>query len=1031
MKINMPVTDKEVVLSEEDIIVSSTDLKGAITYCNDAFLKICGYTEKDLIGKNHNIVRHPEMPPEAFKNLWDTVQAGNNWSGIVKNRCKNGDYYWVKANVTPDYVEGVLSGFTSVRCKAEKKEIEAAEALYKKIKAGEVNLEKTFWQKINVFKDFSLAVKFLTVMVLFLLPVSVFVSLYINDRIEEIAFYERQIEGMEYVQPFKELGVKIAEHRDMTNALLNGNDIFETKIHESRKQIESIISGIDTIIQSQDDRLRLNKDWKKLKSGWSKLLARGTKKNIERVFDAHSELIILSQRLLKSIGTSANIIFDSHLDRYYMATMLVDNLPKLIDGIGKLRGNSSGVLAGGVLTEKNKLKLVGEINSSQERIRSIDDNLKSMYETSPDLKKSLSKSGKAAVRSTVRFFNVVMSTVFNETVIKKASKEESAKVFEQGTAVINKLTALFASTEAELKQKQLDYLDDLNNEIIAVVSVSSFFLLIGMILTVRVVTSMLRSMTHLGDLFDSISKGDFTSDVHIVSKDEVGRSLASIQVMQNRVGYNLAVAHDQAVKHGRVSSALERASTSVVVTNSDADIIYMNKSAYDLFDGLKDKLETVIPGFNCDNLLGEPLGFIPDVPELTAESVKGLTAELHHTINVAGLIIKFTMTPIFDEQNLYTGCVVEWFDKTDESQIENEVANVVKAAAGGDFGRQIVIESSDPFYNRLAEGINQIVTNTGDSIDDVEKVLRSLADGDLTKNITAKYSGVFERLGNNVNNTVEKLKEVISTMQANGQQVAVNSNVVNVAAQKIGQGSSEQAASLEEISSAMEEMASNISHSASNAAKTEEIAQKVSVDAETSGKIVASAAESMQEIASKITIIEEISRQTNMLALNAAIEAARAGEHGKGFAVVAAEVRKLAERSQKAAAEISELSDDVVTLSELAGDRLDELVPDIQKTAELIQEISVSAREQDTGANEINNALQQLDSVVQRSAGSAEDLVTSAKALAEQSSSQKQTIEYFVLPDSSNGSRNGSGDDLGGHANTSDSNIHPFNRRSV
>jgi len=210
-------------------------------------------------------------------------------------------------------------------------------------------------------------------------------------------------------------------------------------------------------------------------------------------------------------------------------------------------------------------------------------------------------------------------------------------------------------------------------------------------------------------------------------------------------------------------------------------------------------------------------------------------------------------------------------------------------------------------------------------------------------------------------------------------------------------------------------MAANISQSANNAAQTEDLAQKVSVDAETSGKIVATAADSMKEIANRITIIEEISRQTNMLALNAAIEAARAGEHGKGFAVVAAEVRKLAERSQKAASEISDLSDDVVTLSELAGERLGDLVPSIKQTAELVQEISVSAQEQDNGANEINTALQQLDSVVQRSAGSSEELVTSAKSLAEQSNSHKQTIDYFVLPDS----------------NEFDSNVHHLSKRSA
>ncbi len=998
MKINTPVTDREVMLNEGEIIVSTTNLKGILTYCNDTFVKISGFREKELIGKNHNVVRHPDMPSAAFKDLWQTVQAGGNWSGIVKNRCKNGDYYWVKANVNPDYNDGVLTGYTSVRCKPGKKEIETAEKLYKKINAGEANLDKSFWHKSNVFCNLGLAVKFSVVLMLFLLPITAFVYLYTADRLQEIAIQERQIEGLAYVLPFKDLNVKIAEHRGMTNAYLNGNQSLQPGILESRKQVAVIMSDIARLIQSHDDDMQLGKQWEKLKSGWKKLITKTSTKNSERLFDAHSELISRGQHILKTIGERSNMIFDSHLERYYMATMLVDKLPRLIDDIGKLQGNASGVLVGGVLTEKNKLKLIGAINLSQEETKSIDETLNSIYKVSPALKDNLGKPGKSAVKASVNFFNVVMSTVFNETAVKEKSEAVSNKVFEEGALVIQKLTTLFAAAESELKQEQLAYLDKLNTEIVQAIGIASFFFIIGLSLTFRLVNSMLRSIRHLKKLFSRISNGGFTSDVHIVSNDEIGEMLASIKTMQNKVGFNLAVTQDQAIKNGRVSSALERASTSVIVTNFDADIIYMNKSACDMFGGIEEKLQTVVPDFSCDNLMGGAIDFLPDVPELVPEAVMSLKAEMRCCINIAGLIIEFTMTPIFDERDQYSGCVVEWFDKTDESQIENEVANVVRAAADGDFGRQIVIESVDPFYNRLAEGINQILRNTGNSIDDVEKVLSSLADGDLTQNISAKHNGVFERLGNNVNSTVEKLKDVIGTMQANGQQVAVASNEVNMAAQKIDRGSSEQAASLEQISSAMEEMASNISQSASNAAQTEKIAQKVSIDAETSGKIVASATESMQEIADKITIIEEISRQTNMLALNAAIEAARAGEHGKGFAVVASEVRKLAERSQKAAAEISELTGDVVTLSDLAGDRLDDLVPSIKQTAELVQEISVSAREQDVGANEINNALQQLDTVVQRSAGSAEELVTSARSLAEQSTSQKQTIEYFVLP---------------------------------
>jgi len=999
MKVNMPVTDKEVTLKDGDVVVSSTDLKGAITYCNDTFIRISGYTEKELLNKNHNMVRHPDMPPEAFQNLWDTIKTGKAWTGVVKNRCKNGDYYWVKANVNPDYHNGSLTGYTSIRSKPSSKEIQSAVALYKKIKDGKTNLEPKIWDKLNVYKRLGLTAKFALVVLFLLLPVISLMNLYINDRVDSVAFYEKQLVGVEYLSPLKNLSLKVAEHRGLMNAFLSGNKNLESKIAETRKQISALISDTDKRVQADESILSLTSEWENIKQKWTTLVAKIEKNNKKYIFKAHSEVLTGVQHLMKTVGEKSNMIFDSQLSRYYMASILVNELPELMDGIGQLRGHTSGVLVAGELSEQKKITIIGLLNLSKERIESVDASLNAMYDEAPALKEMLKKPGRKAVKSTVGYFNMVMASAFNEGLIKKKSIKASTKIFAEGTKVIESLNNLFTVTEAELREDQLAYIDSLNLEMMKTIGIASIFILIGFVFTIFVVASLLRSIKHLGGLFGRISDGHFTSEVRIVSNDEVGQALELIKAMQNKVGFNLSVTQDQAIKNGRISSALENASTSVMVTDTEADIIYMNKSAETLFATLERQLATEIPSFNCDDLIGNPLSFIPDVVELSVSSVKTLMAKTQRTVKVAGLIIEFTMTPVFDENNQYSGCVVEWFDKTDEAKIEEEVANVVRAAAEGDFGRQINIDSNDDFYKRLAEGINQIVTNTGNSIDDVERVLRSLAEGDLTKNMTKTYSGVFERLGNNVNSTVDKLKEVIGNMQNNGQQVSSTSNSVNVAAQQIGQGSSEQAAALEQISSAMEEMTSNISQSADNASQTEKIAQQASIDAETSGKIVTSAVESMKEIADKIGIIEEISRQTNLLALNAAIEAARAGEHGKGFAVVASEVRKLAERSQKAAAEISELSGDTVTLAELAGDRLEDLVPSITQTAELVQEISVSAREQDTGASEINSALQQLDAVVQRSASSSEELASSARMLADQSSSQKQTIDYFVLPE--------------------------------
>ncbi|WP_298107803.1 methyl-accepting chemotaxis protein [Bradyrhizobium sp.] len=273
----------------------------------------------------------------------------------------------------------------------------------------------------------------------------------------------------------------------------------------------------------------------------------------------------------------------------------------------------------------------------------------------------------------------------------------------------------------------------------------------------------------------------------------------------------------------------------------------------------------------------------------------------------------------------------------------------------------------------------------------------AVAGGDLNQTITVFSNDEIGDLIKSLNIMTEKLRQIVAEALTAAQNVSAGSQELSASAEQLSQGATEQASSAEEASSSMEEMASNVKQNAENASQTEKIAAQSAKDAEASGAAVGRAVEAMQTIAEKITIVQEIARQTDLLALNAAVEAARAGEHGKGFAVVASEVRKLAERSQAAAAEIGTLSTETVRVAQDAGAMLAKLVPDIKKTAELVVEITAACREQDVGSAQINQAIQQLDKVGQQNASASEQVSSTSEELASQAEQLQSTISFFRI----------------------------------
>jgi methyl-accepting chemotaxis protein len=326
----------------------------------------------------------------------------------------------------------------------------------------------------------------------------------------------------------------------------------------------------------------------------------------------------------------------------------------------------------------------------------------------------------------------------------------------------------------------------------------------------------------------------------------------------------------------------------------------------------------------------------------------------------------------------------------------NAASGKLARIAAGEIPEKIT-EAYRGAFDALKVDVNQCI----DTLAGAAHVATQISNGDLT--VQAKMLSEEDVLGRALVQMLENLRKTVSEVAAVAANVASGSEETTSTAQQLAQGASEQAAAAEESTSSVEEMTSSIQQNADNSKQTEKLAAKAAQDARASGEAVVRTLEAMKQVAEKISIIEEIARKTDLLALNAAVEAARAGEHGKGFAVVASEVRKLAERSQTAAAEISRLSVDGVETAEGAGQMLAKLVPDIQKTSELVREIAAASAEQSVGADQINKAIQQLDQVIQQNSAASEEMASTAEELSSQAEVLQSSIAFFRTGDTQTG----------------------------
>jgi len=584
--------------------------------------------------------------------------------------------------------------------------------------------------------------------------------------------------------------------------------------------------------------------------------------------------------------------------------------------------------------------------------------------------------------------------------------------FEQFTAVMEAQRAFVALAAKDMEALSSENLEKAKRSLFwTTVSLVALLVLMALVLW-RIATAVNRSVGYSVKVAGRIANLQLDNPIDIPSEDELGDLLRALNTMQAKLWEQIEREREIATENARVRSALDVATSGMMIADAGGKIVYVNPAVAKVLKDGEAVVRERQPEFRADRVMGSAFDPFDGEPGQQRNLIVGLKATHRARLSLGEMHFDLAATPVFDAAGERIGTAVEWQDRTADTNFRHQLRNVAQKAAAGILTARVEVSASEDRYSELARIFNSLMDLTAQAIDEVQRTMAALAEGNLTVRSRAQMMGSFGELNSNANSTAEALAKAIGEVQqAVG---AISDAAAEIASgnMDLSKRTEQAAASIEETAAAMEEMTATIKQSAEHAQQAKQIATRAAEVAGDGGQTVEAVVRVMRDIedssrrmADITTTIDGIAFQTNILALNAAVEAARAGEQGRGFAVVAAEVRALAQRSATAAKEIAQLINESVTkiaeganVAQRAGRTMSEIVGSSQKVADIIGEITAASIEQAKGLGEVNNAVTQMDQSTQANSALVEEMAASAQSMSDQAHQLSEIASRFVLP---------------------------------